>query len=156
MKIDLVERNRKKIVRACVKAQRQNSNPSHTECKPAIATATPVKAAIAEQSAGAASACCCASARDPCGPQGKNAVLDAATLSVNPQGALVVMRQNLPAETQLVLEHSGTRERVACKVARPPRETCPKGFTPRSNSTRRRPDSGESLSAYRIGEPKTQ
>ena len=40
--------------------------------------------------------------------QGKAAVLDAATLSVTPQGAVVVMKQNLPAETHLVLEHGGT------------------------------------------------
>jgi len=59
--------------------------------------------------------------------QGKNAVLDAATLSVTPQGAVVVTKQNLPADTHLVLEHSGTHQRVDCKVARPPRET-PEGF----------------------------
>ena len=59
--------------------------------------------------------------------QGKNAVLDAATLSVTPQGAVVVTKQNLPAETHLVLEHGATHQRVDCKVARPPRET-PEGF----------------------------
>jgi hypothetical protein len=59
--------------------------------------------------------------------QGKNAVLDAATLSVTPQGAVIVTRQNLPADTHLVLEHSATHQRVDCKVARPPRET-PEGF----------------------------
>ena len=59
--------------------------------------------------------------------QGKNAVLDAATLSVTPQGAVVVTKQNLPADTHLVLEHRGTHQRVDCKVARPPRET-PEGF----------------------------
>ena len=59
--------------------------------------------------------------------QGKNAVLDAATLSVTPQGAVVVTKQSLPADTHLVLEHGGTHQRVDCKVARPPRET-PEGF----------------------------
>ncbi len=59
--------------------------------------------------------------------QGKATTLDAATLSVTPQGAVVVMKQNLPAETHLVLEHGGTKQRVECKVARPPRETA-EGF----------------------------
>jgi len=54
--------------------------------------------------------------------QGHLATIDAATLSVNPHGAVVVMNQSLPADTQVVLEHSGTRERIACKVARPPRQ----------------------------------
>ena len=53
--------------------------------------------------------------------QGHLATIDAATLSVNPHGAVVVMNQSLPADTQVVLEHSGTKERIACKVARPPR-----------------------------------
>jgi hypothetical protein len=59
--------------------------------------------------------------------QGKATTLDAATLSVTPQGAVVVMKQNLPAETHLVLEHNGTKQRVGCKVARPSRETA-EGF----------------------------
>jgi hypothetical protein len=54
--------------------------------------------------------------------QGKATTLDVATLSVNPRGALVVANQSLPAETLLVLEHSGTRQRVACKVTRPPQK----------------------------------
>lgn len=58
---------------------------------------------------------------------GNDSTLEATTLSVSPRGALVVIKQNLPAETRVVLEHSGTRERVACKVARPPREM-PEGF----------------------------
>lgn len=49
------------------------------------------------------------------------------TLSVNAHGALIVMKQNLPAGTPLVLEHSGTKDRVACKVVRPSRDT-PEGF----------------------------
>ena len=59
--------------------------------------------------------------------QGKATTLDAATLSVTPQGAVVVMKQNLPAETHLVLEHGGTKQRVDCRVARPSRETA-EGF----------------------------
>jgi hypothetical protein len=58
---------------------------------------------------------------------GTASTLEATTLSVNPRGALVVIKQNLPTETRVVLEHSGTRERVACKVVRPPREM-PEGF----------------------------
>ena len=67
--------------------------------------------------------------------QGKNTVLDAATLSVTPQGAVVVMNQSLPAETRLVLEHSGTHQRIDCKVARPPRETSEGYHTPIEFST---------------------
>jgi hypothetical protein len=59
--------------------------------------------------------------------QGKATTLDAATLSVTPQGAVIVMKQSLPADTHLVLEHSSTKERVGCKVARPSRETA-EGF----------------------------
>jgi len=59
--------------------------------------------------------------------QGKATTLDAATLSVTAQGAVVVMKQSLPADTHIVLEHSSTRERVGCKVVRPSRET-PEGF----------------------------
>lgn len=53
--------------------------------------------------------------------QGQAKTFDVATLSVNPHGAVVVMNQNLPAETRVVLEHASTKERVSCKVARPPR-----------------------------------
>jgi len=53
--------------------------------------------------------------------QGQAKTFDVATLSVNPHGAVVVMNQSLPADTRLVLEHAGTKERVSCKVAKPPR-----------------------------------
>ena len=53
--------------------------------------------------------------------------LDVFTLSVNPRGALVVIQQNLPPETRVVLEHSGTKEVIGCRVARTPHET-PEGF----------------------------
>ena len=59
--------------------------------------------------------------------QGKATTIDVATLSVNPAGALVLMKQALPAETRLVLEHKATNERIACRVVRPPRET-PEGY----------------------------
>jgi hypothetical protein len=59
--------------------------------------------------------------------QGPATTLDANTLSVNPKGALVVIKRNLPQETRLVLEHAGTKERAACKVVRPPKEM-PEGF----------------------------
>jgi hypothetical protein len=54
--------------------------------------------------------------------QGQATTFEVATLSVNPHGAVVVMDRNLPPDTRLVLEHSGTKRRVACKVARPARE----------------------------------
>jgi hypothetical protein len=53
--------------------------------------------------------------------------LDVATLSVNPHGAVVVVNRSLAAETHLVLEHSGTRQQIACKVVRPPRQM-PEGY----------------------------
>jgi hypothetical protein len=59
--------------------------------------------------------------------QGQATTFEVATLSVNPHGAVVVMNHNLPADTRLVLEHSSTGRRVACKVARPAREM-PEGF----------------------------
>lgn len=59
--------------------------------------------------------------------QGKPVTHEAITLSVNAHGALVIMKQHLPAETRLVLEHAITQERMACRVVRPPRET-PDGF----------------------------
>ncbi len=58
---------------------------------------------------------------------GKEMTIDATTLSVNTHGALVVMKQTLPAEAKLVLEHGVTREKVVCKIARPAREM-PEGF----------------------------
>lgn len=62
--------------------------------------------------------------------QGKNTTLDAATLSVTAQGAVVVTKQNLPADTHLVLEDRGTHQRVDCRVARPSRETAEGFHTP--------------------------
>ncbi|MFZ0581467.1 MAG: hypothetical protein WAN72_09930 [Candidatus Acidiferrales bacterium] len=59
--------------------------------------------------------------------QGKPTTFDTTTLSVNSHGALIILKQNLPLDTRLVLEHCGTKERVACKVIRSPREN-PDGF----------------------------
>jgi hypothetical protein len=59
--------------------------------------------------------------------QGKATTFETATVSVSPIGALVAMQRSLGADTRLVLEHAGTGERVACKIARPPREM-PDGF----------------------------
>jgi hypothetical protein len=59
--------------------------------------------------------------------QGPATTLEADTLSVNPKGAVVVIKRNLPPETRLVLEHRGTKERAACKVVRPAKEM-PEGF----------------------------
>ena len=101
-----------------------------------IATATPVKAAIANAERRRNQRVLLRiRASIHVALQGKNAVLDAATLSVTPQGAVVVMKQNLPAETHLVLEHRGTGQRVDCKVARPPRETSEGFHTPIEFST---------------------
>jgi hypothetical protein len=54
---------------------------------------------------------------------GAPTTFEVTTLSVNSHGALVALRQNLPTDTRLVLEHEGTRERISCRVVRPPRET---------------------------------
>jgi len=53
---------------------------------------------------------------------GKQSSLEVTTLSVNDHGAVVIVGQNLPQDTRLVLEHGQTKEKVACKVARPARE----------------------------------
>lgn len=58
---------------------------------------------------------------------GKELTLDVTTLSVNNHGALVVMKQTIPCDAQLVLEHGMTRQRIACKIARPAREM-PEGY----------------------------
>jgi hypothetical protein len=55
--------------------------------------------------------------------EGKATTFDVHTLNVNPHGALVVMQKFLGPGTRLVLENNITRERVACKVARQPRES---------------------------------
>jgi len=57
----------------------------------------------------------------------KEVSYDVTTVSVNNHGALVVMKQTLPADAQIVLEHGMTKERVGCKIARPAREM-PEGF----------------------------
>ena len=59
--------------------------------------------------------------------QGKATTFETATVSVSPTGALVAMQRSLGADTRLVLEHPGTGQRVACKIARQPREM-PDGF----------------------------
>jgi hypothetical protein len=58
---------------------------------------------------------------------GKPTTFETVTLSVNYYGAMILLKQGLPPDTRFVLEHSGTRERVACKVVRPSREM-PDGF----------------------------
>jgi PilZ domain len=58
---------------------------------------------------------------------GKPTTFETVTLSVNNHGAMIILKQGLPPETRFVLEHSGTKERVACKVVRPSREM-PDGF----------------------------
>jgi hypothetical protein len=58
---------------------------------------------------------------------GKAVTMEVFTLSVNSHGALVIIKEMLPVDTLLVLEHGATRECVACKVMRAPRDT-PEGF----------------------------
>ena len=55
--------------------------------------------------------------------QGVSSSVEVSTVNVNVHGALVVMKQGLPVGTRLVLEHSGTKERMACRIVRPARET---------------------------------
>ncbi|HEY0704704.1 MAG TPA: PilZ domain-containing protein [Candidatus Acidoferrales bacterium] len=59
--------------------------------------------------------------------QGKPTTFDATTVSVNHNGAMVILKHSLPAETRLVLEHAGTKERVPCKVIRSA-QSMPEGF----------------------------
>jgi hypothetical protein len=59
--------------------------------------------------------------------QGKQTTFDATTVSVSHNGALLVLKQSLPITTKLVLEHAGTKERVACKVIRSA-QSMPEGF----------------------------
>ncbi len=59
--------------------------------------------------------------------EGKATTFDVHTLNVNSHGALVVMDKFLACGTRLVLENRATRERVACRVTRPPRESA-EGF----------------------------
>jgi hypothetical protein len=59
--------------------------------------------------------------------QGKELTIDATTLSVSNHGALMLIKQTIPSDALLILEHGMTRERIACKIARPAREV-PEGF----------------------------
>jgi hypothetical protein len=59
--------------------------------------------------------------------KGKATTFETSTVSVTPQGALVVLKESLPAETRLILEHASTKEKVACRVTRPSKEM-PEGF----------------------------
>lgn len=54
--------------------------------------------------------------------QGKETTLDATTMSVSSAGGLLILKQSLPADSRLILEHMQTKERVACRVTRAPRE----------------------------------
>ncbi len=59
--------------------------------------------------------------------QGKQTSLTVMTLSVNNHGALLVSPRNIPLSSAIILEHGFTRQKVPCRVARPPREM-PEGF----------------------------
>jgi hypothetical protein len=53
---------------------------------------------------------------------GQPTTFETVTLSVNNHGAMIILKQGLPPDTRFVLEHCGTKERVACRVIRPSRE----------------------------------
>ena len=59
--------------------------------------------------------------------KGEEVSLDVNTVSVNNHGALLVMKQSLPLDAHVVLEHGTTRQRVPCRVTRTPREM-PEGY----------------------------
>jgi hypothetical protein len=59
--------------------------------------------------------------------QGKATTFDAMTVSVNHNGALLVLNQSLPINTHLVLEHATTKDRIPCKVIRSA-QSMPEGF----------------------------
>ena len=59
--------------------------------------------------------------------QGKAVSFEATTLSVNDHGALICLKQAIPVDAHLILEHPATRETIACRVARAAREM-PEGY----------------------------
>lgn len=59
--------------------------------------------------------------------KGKVTTLPGVTLSVHDRGAVIVLQRSLPVDARLVLENSATNEKIACKIARPARET-PEGY----------------------------
>jgi hypothetical protein len=58
---------------------------------------------------------------------GKPNTLAVTTVSVNPNGALLVAPQLLPESLQIVLENPNTRERATCRVVRAGKQA-PGGF----------------------------
>ena len=54
--------------------------------------------------------------------QGKETTVEASTFSVSSAGALLIMKSGLPPDCRFVLEHGQTKERIACRVTRAPRE----------------------------------
>lgn len=59
--------------------------------------------------------------------QGTPTTLETTTMNVSSAGALLILNKGLPVDCRLVLEHGQSKERVACHVTRPARET-PEGF----------------------------
>jgi hypothetical protein len=59
--------------------------------------------------------------------KGEEITMEVSTVSVNNHGALLVMKQSLPLDAHVVLEHGTTRQRVPCRVTRTPREM-PEGY----------------------------
>jgi hypothetical protein len=59
--------------------------------------------------------------------KGKEELLPVMTLSVNPAGAMLISPRNLVAQTQFILEHAGTKEKITCRVVSAAKQV-PEGF----------------------------
>ena len=62
-----------------------------------------------------------------CNLSNKVISIRAETVAVNDHGAMLLCSRTLDAETKLEIQNDKTRQRVACRVTRTPRET-PEGF----------------------------
>lgn len=60
-------------------------------------------------------------------PVGQEVAIHAVTVAVNDHGAMLLCSRTLAAETKLELQNDRTRQRLSCRVMRPPRES-PEGF----------------------------
>lgn len=49
--------------------------------------------------------------------------IHAVTVAVNDHGAMLLCSRTLAVDTKLELQHDGTRQRLPCRVTRPPRES---------------------------------
>ena len=58
---------------------------------------------------------------------GKPVTIRAETVAVNDHGAMLLCTRTLDAATQFEIQNDHTRERLGCRVTRPPRDT-PEGY----------------------------